>query len=918
MTGPMDSNRWSRIEALYLEALDRSPSHRAAFIDDAAAGDADLRDELLSLLAAHADDPDFLGEPMVQVSDVVATEADAIPSEAIGNFRVVRPIGRGGMGEVYLARQEGEGFELFVALKIIRGGMATDEVLERFRLERRILARLRHPNIAQLLDGGATADGRPYLAMEYVDGKRLDAYCDEARLSVRDRLVLFRKICDAVQHAHSHLVLHRDLKPGNIAVTSDGVPKLLDFGIGKILDPQEHASGDPVTRTGIRVVTPEYASPEQLRGDAVSVASDVYQLGVVLFGLLCGRTPFSGATQGELERAVADGVSTRPSAALLDAAAGGAEPQEIARCRRTDAGRLQRTLSGDLDNIVLKALRLEPERRYVSATALSDDIGRYLDGLPVRARADTFGYVAGKFVRRHVWPLAAAAVAFVALGGSTLYTSAQSRRVAEERDKAVEVQGFLMEMFGASDPNQTGDSVTARALLDTQLETLENNYGDRPALHAQMLAVLAEGYDRLGLQAEAEPLARRALDMRREALPADHPDIAASLALLGWILHQAGSSEEAVALLGESVPVWRAAGSDPAGLSRALNDLGVVLEAQGDYAEAEARYTEALDIRRNAFGPSHRRVAVTASNLAVIRYRQGNYGGAAEMAEQALDAMRAAVGADHPRSITIQSNLAAMRLAQGDVAGAEGVYRDLVARQTELQGPDHPITLGVMNALGTTLVRQEKWAEAEEVTRQTLTGIEGRVGPNHAAVGQSLLVLGRALSAQGKNDEALAAQERALDIMHRNFGDTHERVAEALAAISETYERIDQPDEAERILREAIAVYDAALGSDHPQSGEARSRLARRLLVASRGVEALELFHEAEAVFAATRDEDDPFRIQNRLFIAQALILLDELDAADSVLAVTGEQLRSAGAPNNLRALQDTLESHSRDRRTAG
>ena len=632
----MSAGGWTRLMELCLGALERPPAERAVWLDGACAGDRALKAEGEGLLAQE--DPDFLENPIVRMEGLAAPEATPGDSleRRIGPYRIVRPLGHGGMGEVFLAIQEGDGFERPVALKVVRPGMATDDVLARFRLERRILAGLSHPNLAKLIDGGATEDGLPYFVMEYVEGVPITEHCEQAGASVEERLRLFMDVCDAVHHAHQSLVVHRDIKPGNILVTRDGAPKLLDFGIGKVLDPTE---GPDRTLTVRRVLTPEYASPEQLRGGVITTATDVHGLGLLLYQLLTGRHPFAddATTTEEVDRALRETNPTSPSTRV-----GAARP------------RLRRALRGDLDNIVLKALRKEPERRYASVEALRADVERHLEGRPIRARPDSVRYRLSKFVSRNPWGVAAAALALVALGTAIVVPWRQNRQLLAERDKALAVQGFLLEGFGTTGGDET---IGARDLLDRQAARLDTAYADRPELRAEMLLVLSDAYERLGLYAEAIPPAERALELLVDVHPDDHADVARAYNTLGWALYRGARLPEAAALLAEAVAIRRRLGRPSLGeLSRSLNDLGVVRNAMGEFETAEALHREAFEIRSEVLGDSELATGISASNLAAALYQLGRYDEAREQMTRALELMRRAVGPDHQRTVTVQNN----------------------------------------------------------------------------------------------------------------------------------------------------------------------------------------------------------------------------------------------------------------------
>ncbi len=513
----MTPEEWEKVEALFSSALALPAAERREHLKRSVGADARLRADVEELLHAHGDNAGFLSAPLWAVADAhgdaddTADDGDRVP-ERIGPYQVLRRIGRGGMGQVFLAEREAHDVRLQVALKVMRRGMDSADLVKRFKMERLILASLDHAHIARLLDVGVTDTGAPYIVMEYVQGESILAFADRARLSVVDRLALFKGICAAVQHAHRRLVVHRDLKPQNILVNADGVPKLLDFGIARILDADAGSDGAMHTDANARLLTPGYAAPEQLRGEPVTTACDVYALGVLLYELLAGCHPFAydGAARAIVQQRVLETEPAPPSTRTS---------HECAANRRTSVSSLRTTLRGDLDTIVLKALRKEAEHRYGSASALDDDLDRYLHGQPVRARSATRRYRVGKFVQRNRAFVAVAAVLMAVLVASSALTAYQARRigqeaarVASERDKALEVRTFLLEIFGTTGPDQpTGDSVTARALLDRRAATLGTSIRaddtSNTDLRAEMMSVLAEGYEKLGLLTNAEPLA---------------------------------------------------------------------------------------------------------------------------------------------------------------------------------------------------------------------------------------------------------------------------------------------------------------------------------------------------------------------------------------------------------------------------
>lgn len=867
----MTPERWVQVESVCAAALQRPPSDRARFLEGACTGDEDLREEVESLLAHLVADPEFLEAPLVDVARLIDAGAEPVVQDPvhIGGYRVVRPIGHGGMGDVFLVVHPQT--EQHVALKVMRRGLDSEEVLDRFRQERRILASLDHPHIARLLDAGTTDEGLPYFAMEYVEGEPIDAHCERRALPVAERVRLVIDVCHAVQHAHGHLVVHRDIKPSNILVTPEGSPKLLDFGIGKILAPTwDGDSGDVRTRTDIRFLTPEYASPEQVKGERVTTATDIHGLGLLLYRLLTGQRAYAAVSGREaLERAICVEEPGLPSERPLEA---------IAR----------RALAGDLDTIVLKALRKEPERRYPSASALADDLERHLDGRPVLARPDTFRYRAAKFVRRNPWGVTAAGVSVAALAGFSVVTAITSREVARERDEALEVRGFLLESFGAVGPQGAEDPVAARELLDQQAATLEYVYGDRPELRAEMLQVLAEAYDRLGLYEQAELHARTALGVRREMAEADPVDLAAAMALLGWIRVQQSETTEADSLLRSAIVLFRDAGAPGRrGLARALNDLGVLHQQLGNLDAAEAALDEALALRTRYFDRDARALAITANNVAAVRYGRGDYEAALPSFEQALSALRRTVGPDHQRAVIAQTNVATVHLVLGDWARAEAELRDLLERNSRTQGRSHPVTTRVMTSLASTLDNLDEHAEAATLLREVLAAQEQSLGREHPQVGITLRALANALIGSGAGEEAVIAADRGWEVLRAEYGPSHLETGHALAIRSRAFRATGAIALADSLAAEALELLDSTAGPSHPLSVSERWRLASELNATGRHAEARTALERAHESAAGIDGRTGPMLLASvRLEMARAELGLGNERAADSLLAL--------------------------------
>src|SRR5215470_5012884 len=597
----MNPERWRRIEELFRTAVDRPAVERDLYLTRVCSGDEELRREVLSLIARDTSE-DFIQEPIASAALSFTVEPkDDLTEERIGPYRVTRLIGRGGMGAVYEAERDAEQFQQQVAIKIIKRGMDTDFVRDRFLLERQILASLDHPHIARLFDGGVTQDGLPYFVMEFVAGEPITTYCRRRRLSVNKKLQLFRKVCSAVQHAHQKLVIHRDLKPSNILIAEDGAPKLLDFGIAKLLSPDVSQSHTR-TEAALRLMTPEYASPEQARGQAVATTTDVYSLGVVLYELLTERRPreFKTYLPGEIERAFHGAEIKEPSKVVS---------------RNTGAGaRLARSLAGDLDNIVLMAMCKEPERRYQSVEQFSEDIRRHLAGMPVLARKDTFVYRTGKFIRRHKAGVAILALLIVLAVAMAVLAA----RIARERDRANQeaataqaVTQSLVAMFEVTDPGKArGNVITARELLDQGAKKVVRELKNQPAVQAKLLDTIGQLYENIGLHDRAQPQLEEALRLRRQAVGNESPDVATSLNHLAELTYLKGDYVESESLLREALIMRRKLlGAESREVADSLNSLGQLMWKTGKLHEAGLLYRQALDLRRKMYGADHPSVA---------------------------------------------------------------------------------------------------------------------------------------------------------------------------------------------------------------------------------------------------------------------------------------------------------------------
>jgi serine/threonine-protein kinase len=821
----------ARVEALFDEALDRGDGWRDWLTG--VCGDPAVRAEVALLMRAHERSAGVLEAAPGGWSRV---RDDRLTS--VGAYRVVCELGRGGMGTVYLAERDDGHFTHTVAVKVLRRGLDADDVVRRFLAERQILATLQHPNIARLLDGGVADDGRPYFVMEYVDGEPIDRWCDARRLPVRERLRLVRDVARAVHAAHRALVVHRDLKPSNVMVTSAGEVKLMDFGIAKLLDPDAASEAEPLTRTGLRVMTPEYAAPEQVRGEPVTTAADVYGLGLVLYELLTGHRPQRPRDRSlrEIERAVCETEPPRPSAVVLrDARDAGAPPPAVLAVQRgTTPSRLSRALRGDVDRMVACALHKSPNRRYPSAEGLALDIERHLDGRPVAARGDSVAYRLRKFVARHRWAVAAAAAFVVLLAGYAATVTVQASRVRRaldqallEAEKAEQVTDFTLALFEAVDGDAAArGGLTVRELLARSAARAER-LDAQPAAQSQMLDVVGLVHQRLGDYAAAAPYLERALALRRRTFGAAHESTAESMYHLAVLQAARGRYRSSEALFREALAVQRALhGDGHPRVARTLDGLGMLLQDRGDYAGAERLTREALAARRAHYGPVHPDVATSLQHLASQLQLQGRLAAAEGPLLEALATRRRLFGERHADVASAMTALGLLRTREGRLAEAESLQTAALAMRTQLQGAEHPEVIQTRGLIGALQRRQGRLATAESTYRSALADAHRALGADHPDVGHMTNGLALTLRDQGRLAAADSVQRVVLAMRRRVLGGDHPSVATTLHQLGMLQLRRGDPAAARALLREALGIRRAVLGLTHPLTLETARELA--------------------------------------------------------------------------------------------
>lgn len=839
----MDPQRWRLTEELFAATVDLDATTRTRYLDAACGDDAELRREVEELLAAES----AVGDPL---ADLVRSEAaqwvvgrdELGPGDRLGTWSLEERLGVGGMSIVYRASRDDEQFHKQVALKVLKRGMDTEDILRRFSTERQILAQLEHPNIARLLDAGSTEDGRPFFAMELVHGEPIDSYCDRRRLSIDQRLALFSVVCDAVFYAHRRLIVHRDLKPSNILVTDDGVPKLLDFGIAKLLDPQALPWAVEATAANQRVLTPGYASPEQILGQAVTTASDVYSLGVLLFQLLCGRRPYrlTAVTPRAVEQAIREQTPCGPSVALDQQTKGGQEgelsAEAIATCRCLTVPALKRRLRGDLDAVVLKALRKEPGQRYLAVAGLMDDLDRHLRFQPVLAHQGNLGYRVGRFWRRHrtavtlaslvslllVVLITTLAILNVRLAGER-EASEQRRRVAEE------VKEFMIDLFPAAALGEEGPKLTASQLLERGASrALED---EQPApVRAALLDTVGRAYQRLGLYGQAAPLLEEALTLQREAAGQRSTEFIDGLNRLAIVRVQQGLYEQAEPLFRETLELRRALyGPRHERVAASLNNLALLLHDRGKYQQAEPLYRQAAALDEDMLGPDHLATLSDKLNLGLLLSDLGLYSEAESLLLQVLAGRREQLGEEHEDVGEALAILGRVRMAQGDLEGAEeDLHRalELVGRQL---GDQHPDVARVLNPLGESDRLRGDLVAATEHHRQALDIQRRRLGEEHPEVAFSLTELAKVELDGGRLEEATVLVQQAIDLHRRTLRADHPNVAASLTVLGQIRLQQSDPASAAPLLREAVEIMRRHLPDGHPRRQQTENLLGECL-----------------------------------------------------------------------------------------
>jgi eukaryotic-like serine/threonine-protein kinase len=787
----MEPERWRRIKEVFTTALEIPPALRQAWLNEALPGDPSLAEEVRSLVAAYEGGGEVFEQGALAAAPELRQELQtAVEGLRIGPYRILSELGRGGMGAVYLAVRDDAAYEQRVAIKLVKRGMDTDEIVRRFVHERKILAGLAHPNIARLLDGGTTADGRPYFVMEYVEGRRITVFAREKKLGVEEKLRLFVKVCSAVQFAHQNLIVHRDLKPGNLLVDRDGEPKLLDFGIAKLLAPPSLGGLSELTRAHQRPMTPEYASPEQIAGGVVTTATDVYGLGILLYELLVGHNPAA------VERQLGAGWAERPASQSL---------------RALGDLRTARRLQGDLDTIIGKALDREPQRRYATATALAEDVERHLDRRPVKARRPTVGYRLGRTLVRH--KLASAFVLSVAMfagvAGYQAYaigrerdraeeqrfqTEEQRFRAEQERRRTKVVLGLMKGLFRSADPQQNrGRRITVSEILEAGASQLlhpeehpprwapvsARGLAFDPGTRADLLNEIADIEANRGFYAISEKLLAKALELREGLTGRDNElGKAASHTLLGHLAFNQGRFVESRPYYLKAIAIkQKLLGHRGPSLAEDLNGLGSGWNQTGEPETGAEYLREAEVLGRQAGHRGLRQLAVSLNNLASSDEKQQRFAEARQRYQDALDIGLTEFGADDPETLITEVNFGSFLLEQKDYARAESLYQDILQTQERVLGTDHRDLILTLGKLAEAQLNRSHYAQAADSLRRALA-LRRRLGltPN-VDEATDLINYAESLRLQGDLRGAEESYQKSYQLYLRLAGDHRSDIA---------------------------------------------------------------------------------------------------------------------------------------------
>ena len=834
-------NNWENIKEIFWKAIRLSPEERETFLEEACNNNPQMKEEVESLITSYFNSGNFLEAPILQLEEPVAD--DYLIGMIIGKYRIEEKIGDGGMAVVYSAlRMDGQ-FKRRVAIKLIKRGMDTDEIIRRFKIEQQTLAELDHPNIARIIDGGTTDYGTPYFVMELIEGESIDKYCRDNKLTTQQILLLFQKVCSAVQYAHHNLVVHRDIKPGNIFVTKDGTPKLLDFGIAKLLNNSNDQTN--LTKTGLKVMTLEYASPEQFKGQHITTSTDIYSLGVVMYELLTGQFPytFKNILPYEIERVICNIDPLKPSSAITkgDAKTGNDLDSIIINpdSQPGDIKKVRKNLSGDIDNIVLKAMQKEPGMRYPTVEQFSEDIRRHLSGLPILARKNSLGYRSKKFFVRHRTATISATVILCIIVASIIGAIYQAKIAANERDKAQietvkvnKINSLLQNMLSSADPYVTGKDVKVVDILDNTAKGLDKELKNQPEINASLKTTIGITYQNLGIFDKAEWQLDKALEIRKSIFGENNDETASSYKNLASIYYSEGRFDEAKILYEKSIKIhkkfpkpknialadalneyaelnlelgkydtaiqyfneayliYREFGENNYNFSAVTNNLAMAFDYKGELDSAEYLYRKALKISYNLTGNRDLQIAHESNNLAFILHEKGDFQGAIELYRKSLEIRVKNLGENNSEVGLALCNLGGELFYTGAYAESLEKINEALKVWKKTLPADHPYFAKVYFWLGKLYNSRNIPSKAQDYLLKSLD-IQKRKQPGHTYyIAQTNCELARSYILQKNYKKAGLILPRNFEILEKDLGEYNIETTLAAKLLAELYQKL--------------------------------------------------------------------------------------------------------------------------------
>jgi serine/threonine-protein kinase len=897
----MNPELWKKIQSLFEKALEFNSAERKNFLKSECGDDKELFNEVVSLLVADEKEHSIFSG---SATNFVAVDDETIDGKTFGNYKAMNKIGSGGMGSVYLAERIDGVFQQKVALKVVNPGMNSQEIITQFEEERQILARLQHPHIARLLDGGISELGLPYFTMEYVIGKPITEYCDEENLTIEERLELFKKVCEAVLYAHQNLVIHRDIKPSNILVQDDKTVKLLDFGIAKVFEENEQQKF--LTRTGMRVLTPQYASPEQVKGDPVTTATDIYSLGLILYQLLAGCPPYEVKSTSalEMERIICLTEPQKPSTMISKIFSSASDSTQkasldlISRKRTTTIPKLKKRISGDLDNICLMAIRKEPGRRYSSIAQFIADIDNHLTGLPIIARKSTAVYRTKKFIQRHKVGVVITSLAVLIIAIVTIFYTIQ---LAEERDraqleaeKAKKVSEFLASIFKVSDPELSrGETITARELLDNGVKRIQSELSDQPEVLANMLGVTGNVYKSLGLYKNALVLLQKAYSINDSVLGSSSPEVAKSMNDLANLNFAMGEYESAIEKFDKALQKRKIIyGEKSLEAAESMNDLAMVLRQEGDYKLSEKLLSASLSIRKKLLASETPEVAQSLNNLALLKQDMGQYNKSKILFEESLKINEKIYGKIHPSVTETIGNLAKLLQQMGEYEEASKLFNETLAVDKKLYGEVHPLISTDLYNIASNTKLMGDLNSAEKLYSEVLELDKKLLGEAHPYIALDMNNLAIILSDKNDYTKAERLYKESLALNKKIYGNEHPEIATTLSNLGVMYYQWGKYSLAEPLLKSALDMGIKLLGENHPYVVRSLNNYAYVFFLQKRYNKAVKLYRKSLGLRIKMLGEDHPHTADSFLDLGEVLIETEEYQEAEENLTRGLEALK--------------------------